>query len=108
MVDVFSDEWLTFEALSRLIPGNPHKNSIHRWTTRGRNGVKLRSVIINGVRCTKREWVNEFFAASELNGPDDEDPRDDKPKPRKSTAKRADMSPAILDFSVLGAYCDYW
>lgn len=85
MVDVFSDEWITFEALSRQIPGNPHKNSIHRWTGRGRNGVKLRSVIINGVRCTKREWVNEFFAASELNGPD----ATPKPPKRKSAAKRA-------------------
>lgn len=44
--------------------GKPvHVTSVHRWATKGVNGVKLRTVQAGGARATTEAWVREFFEA---------------------------------------------
>ena len=89
-IDVFSEEYIPFEDLGAMIPGNPHKNSIHRWARYGRKGVKLRSVLINNKRCSTKQWVNEFFAATTdmTNGHQVPRGQNSKKSPKKPSAKR--------------------
>jgi hypothetical protein len=63
---------------AKLIPGrSPGRrvsvNTIWRWCTRGVHGVRLRSVLLGGRRCTTRPWLQEFTevitAAAEPPGP---------------------------------------
>ena len=50
--------------LPRRSRGNRyHVSTIYRWASRGFRGIKLRTVRVGGVKCTRRGWLSEFFAA---------------------------------------------
>lgn len=55
------------EAAKSLPPcraGRPvHVSTFHRWAAVGCRGVKLRTLMIGAVRCTTREWLQQFFEA---------------------------------------------
>jgi hypothetical protein len=67
MTDLFSEEYLSLAAASRLLPSRPHLSTVWRWCLRGIRGVKLRTVIVGGRRYTTREYLNDFVA--HLNAP---------------------------------------
>jgi hypothetical protein len=37
--------------------------TVHRWCSKGRNGIRLRHVSAGGTRCTTEAWLMEFFEA---------------------------------------------
>lgn len=60
--------YMTLNEASRLIPGRDGRRislkTIHRWCRKGlRTGVRLRSELVGGKRCTTRRWLSEFFEA---------------------------------------------
>ena len=52
---------IPIEQVPRLLPGNPHISTIHRWRTRGVRGVRLSSVRLGGRRLVPREALVEFI-----------------------------------------------
>lgn len=40
-----------------------HIRTVFRWALTGLSGVKLRSTLVGGQRCTTRKFLAEFFAA---------------------------------------------
>lgn len=62
-------EYLSLTEAARLIPGRrPGKRvslgTIWRWCNQGlRQGIRLKSVLIGGQRCTTRRWLEEFIEA---------------------------------------------
>jgi hypothetical protein len=62
-----SARYITLAEAARLIPGRrPGKaasiNTVWRYCTRGlRDGIRLRSKMVGGHRCTTPEWVEEFI-----------------------------------------------
>lgn len=35
--------------------------TVLRWALHGRNGIRLRTVMVGGLRCTTDSWAHEFF-----------------------------------------------
>jgi hypothetical protein len=60
MVDVFREEPISFAQAPTILPGRPSFQSLHRWATKGRRGVRLESVLIGGRRYTTREAFFRF------------------------------------------------
>jgi len=62
-------EFLSLVEAAKLLPGRrPGKRisvgTLWRWCQRGlQNGVRLRSVLVGGQRCTRREWLEDFIKA---------------------------------------------
>jgi hypothetical protein len=38
-------------------------STVWRWALRGVHGIRLRTVVVGGTRCTSERWLREFFAA---------------------------------------------
>lgn len=47
--------------LPRDIDGRVNRCTVYRWAQRGRRGVVLRTVRRDGVRCTCRAWIRDFY-----------------------------------------------
>jgi hypothetical protein len=68
-VDFLDQEFLTLTEAAKLIPGRKEGErvsvgTVWRWSLRGlRNGIKLKSVLIGGQRCTTRQWLQDFIEA---------------------------------------------
>ena len=54
---------LTLSQAADLFAKRPHVATLHRWCLKGTRGVKLRSWLVGGVRCTDAEAVEEFLLA---------------------------------------------
>ncbi len=59
-------EYLTLTQAAKLVPGRGGERislkTLHRWCRKGlRNGIRLRSEMIGGRRCTTRGWLRDFF-----------------------------------------------
>jgi hypothetical protein len=55
------------------------KFTILRWCLHGRGGIRLRSVMVGGLRCTTDRWAQEFFqrlADPEASAEKKPDPKD--------------------------------
>jgi hypothetical protein len=82
-------EYLTLIEAARLLPGRkPGKGvsepTIWRWCLKGlRNGVRLKSEMIGGHRCTTKAWLQEFIET--LNGSQG---GTTDPQPRNSDQRR--------------------
>lgn len=67
--DFLDQEFLTLTEAAKLIPGRKEGErvsvgTVWRWRLRGlRNGIKLKSVLIGGQRCTTRQWLQDFIEA---------------------------------------------
>lgn len=67
--DFLDQEFLTLTEAAKLIPGRKEGErvsvgTVWRWCLRGlRNGIKLKSVLIGGQRCTTRQWLQDFIEA---------------------------------------------
>ena len=56
--------YLTIEEAAKIVPGNPHKNTLTRWMTRGLRGVRLQSWKLAGRRVTTVAALDAFFGAT--------------------------------------------
>lgn len=56
------NDLIPFAMLTKEIPGRPHISSLHRWRQHGIRGVRLRSYLCGGRRCSTLADVEEFFA----------------------------------------------
>mgnify|MGYP001493838456 CR=1 FL=1 len=64
MIDVSTEDLLTFPGVARFLPGRPSLSTLHRWRQRGIRGVALETLLIGGQRYTSREALQRFFDAS--------------------------------------------
>ncbi|HTQ40768.1 MAG TPA: DUF1580 domain-containing protein [Pirellulales bacterium] len=63
MIDITQEQLLTFPDAARLLPGNVHVSTLHRWRLRGIKGIKLETAVVGGRRYTSREALSQFSAA---------------------------------------------
>jgi hypothetical protein len=84
--------YLSLTEAAKSIPGRrPGKRAslgtIWRWCNRGlRNGIRLKSVLVGGHRCTTRQWLNEFIEVmSQASLPERHQP----PVPRTPSQRQA-------------------
>lgn len=57
-----ADQYITIAQYTTLVPNGPHLATLHRWTTRGVRGVRLKSVRAGHRVYTTEAWVQEFLA----------------------------------------------
>jgi hypothetical protein len=60
MIDISSERLLTFTEAAKLLPGNVHLSTLHRWRLSGTRGVKLESCLVGGKRLTSAEALQRF------------------------------------------------
>ena len=63
MLDLNGQKLVSLADASKILPGNPHVSTLHRWRLRGVRGVKLPTVLIGGRRFVDRQSLAEFVAA---------------------------------------------
>ncbi len=94
--DFQPEELLRLSQAARLVPGRDngkrvYVNTLWRWCSKGLKGVRLKSTMAGGHRCTTRRWLTEFFEA--LNGltaaGGDSPPRPRTPGQRRKASERA-------------------
>lgn len=56
-------EYITLAQLGQLLPGHPHTATCRRWARRGISGVRLRTAMVGGTRCTTLADFEQFVAA---------------------------------------------
>lgn len=61
-------ELMTLSQAARRLPsrrgGRPtHPSTLHRWAQFGRNGVRLKTLIVGDTRCTTEVWLLDFIKA---------------------------------------------
>lgn len=66
---ILDQELLTFDQAAKLFPKPLHRNTLHRWTRRGCQGIRLKSWIAGGVRVTSREAIEDFILARTTRSP---------------------------------------
>jgi hypothetical protein len=64
MIDITTEHLLDFRQASRLLPSNPHKSTLHRWSLRGINRIRLETCKVGGRRLTSLEAISRFVAAT--------------------------------------------
>jgi len=63
-------KYIPLKAASAKLPGRPHLATLHRWTKKGVNGVKLRTWRVGNRVYTTEAALDDFLA--ELNKTDAE------------------------------------
>ncbi len=66
MIDISREKLLTLNDAARFLPDGERiaYSTWARWFRRGRNGVRLETIVFRGRRYTTADAVNRFFAAS--------------------------------------------
>jgi len=97
------DELLSYGRAARAFPSidgkPPHTSSLHRWATRGVDGVLLRTVMLGGRRLIPRSAIDEFIAARTAQA----SPRTPEPSDavsRRATARREADEQAARDLGI--------
>ena len=62
MIDVEHERLMTLKQAAAYLPNRPNVSTIFRWIQRGCRNVRLRSVLLGGVRHTSAEALQTFFA----------------------------------------------
>ena len=75
MIDIESEELLTFSRAAKYLPhgraNKPvHVATLHRWASSGASGVRLETVRIGGVRFTSKEALERFIERCTAGDPD--------------------------------------
>lgn len=60
MIDISSEQLLTFTAATKLLPERPNVATLWRWRTAGCRGVRLETVLVGGKRYTSAEALQRF------------------------------------------------
>jgi hypothetical protein len=72
MITFDHERTLTLRQAAALLPGNPNRSTIHRWTHHGVRGVRLATILVGGRRFTTRDAIEEFISTlSSQNGAGD-------------------------------------
>ena len=63
-----TEELFTLSQAARLIPSSrsgkkTSPSTLHRWASRGLNGVRLSTIKVGGAQRTSRKFLSEFFEA---------------------------------------------
>jgi hypothetical protein len=88
-------EYMTLSEAAKLIPGRKpgrrvSTDTVWRWCLRGvSNGLRLKSVLIGGQRCTTRRWLQEFIEARSLLSEPEAVPQPRSSGQRESESKKA-------------------
>lgn len=61
-IDTTSESLVPLNAAASLIPGSPHKQTLHRWRIHGVRGKRLETVLVGGRAYTSREAIFRFLA----------------------------------------------
>ena len=61
MINVFQHELLTLGQAGQSLPRPASFCSVYRWAVRGRNGIKLETIVVGNRRYTTRESLQRFF-----------------------------------------------
>lgn len=61
MIDVHTEQIVTFTVAAKSLPSRPHVSTLWRWRQRGICGVKLESVNIGGRTYTSHEALARFI-----------------------------------------------
>ncbi len=62
--NLFPGALLSLAEAAKILPGNPHLSTLHRWRVRGIRGIKLATLKIGGRRFVRRDALEEFIAAT--------------------------------------------
>jgi len=65
--DFAGDNVVSLREAAKLLPGNPHVSTLHRWRSIGCRGVKLRAIKIGGRYFLSLDALQEFVAATSAN-----------------------------------------
>ena len=68
MIDISQEELITFAEAAKRLPRRRagrkvNVSTLHRWCTRGCQGVRLEFLKIGGIRCTSMAALQRFFDA---------------------------------------------
>jgi hypothetical protein len=63
-IDPKIEHLYSLAAAAKLLPGEPHLATLHRWRSRGVKGVKLETLVIGGRRFTSLEALGRFIEAT--------------------------------------------
>jgi uncharacterized protein DUF1580 len=61
-IDTASETLIPLNAAASLIPGCPHKQTLHRWRIHGVRGRKLETVLVGGRVFVSREAITRFMS----------------------------------------------
>ncbi len=64
MAELLAEKLIPLDEIAKIVPGRPHKSTLHRWRMRGVRGIQLETVLIGGKWFSSREAVNRFFIAT--------------------------------------------
>jgi hypothetical protein len=81
MIDIKSDELLTFSQAAKRLPGRPHSSTIWRWHMRGVRGIRLETVLIGGRRYTSVDALQLFVEQTTASA-------DGTPVPSRTSGQR--------------------
>ncbi len=62
-VDIFSASYFPLREAAKLLPGHVSLSTLHRWRTRGLNGVKLSTLKVGHRRMVTAAALQDFFQA---------------------------------------------
>lgn len=88
-------EYITLTQAAKLVPGRkPGKGvseeTVWRWCLRGvRNGIRLKSEMVGGHRCTTRQWLQEFIEALNEKQSGTTSPQPRTPEQRRRASEQA-------------------
>ncbi|PHQ34322.1 DUF1580 domain-containing protein [Rhodopirellula bahusiensis] len=77
------------QVVERRTGERPSAATMHRWTTRGLAGQKLRVQYAGGVKRTTEEWITQFFEAVTAAKLGDEAPEESSPARDPEARERA-------------------
>jgi hypothetical protein len=63
MISFDRETSLSLRQAAKILPGQPSRSTLHRWTHHGCRGVRLATFLVGGRRYTTREAIENFINA---------------------------------------------
>jgi hypothetical protein len=90
MIDISTEQLLTFSEAARRLPGSVHTSTLHRWRLRGLKNTRLETILVGGRRYTSVQGLARF-AAAVTAARDGVPPPVRTPKQRQTAIARAEQ-----------------
>lgn len=100
-MSILNGKYLTLAEAAERLPGQPSVSTLHRWRTRGVNGVKLTMRKIGGRRAVKISDLEAFIDATTAAS---DRKRPPATKASKQQSRRAEAAEAAL--TEIGIICN--
>jgi hypothetical protein len=106
MIDIKSEKLISVEEAATMLPGRKaggrvHPITVKMWSTRGKRGVKLETILAGSRRCTSVEAMERFFQA--LDGAPSGQEGLGPPRMRSARARNAAVAAAVDELQRKGA-----